>query len=89
MLSSVDLTSPLSLGGALSDRIDRGDRLHFHHRHGLLVKLTGGGRTAERQKPLDEFNNGVVMTHRPLNPDELFEVSVVIGCLNNNNFVFD
>jgi neuralized-like protein 4 len=23
---------------------------------------------------MDDFNNGVVLTHRPLKPDELFEV---------------
>ena len=50
------------------------DRLRFHARHGLLVKLSCNSRTAERLKPLDEFNNGVVMTHRPLRDDELFEV---------------
>lgn len=40
-----------------------------------MVKLTNYKRTAERKKPVDEFNNGVVMTHRPLLDDELFEVS--------------
>lgn len=50
------------------------DRLRFHARHGMLVKLSCNARTAERLKPLDEFNNGVVMTHRPLRDDELFEV---------------
>jgi len=54
-----------------------GDRLSFHERYGTLVKLTNGRRTAERQRPLDEFNNGVVMTARPLRNDERFEVSVI------------
>ena len=53
------------------------DRLRFHARHGLLVKLSCNARTAERLKPLDEFNNGVVMTHRPLRDDELFEVQQI------------
>lgn len=76
---STDLISNLSLNmniptaefqtGALA-----GDKLRFHSRHGLLVKLSCNARTAERLKPLDEFNNGVVMTHRPLRDGELFEV---------------
>ena len=50
------------------------DRLQFHERCGTLVKLSCNNRTAERRRPLDEFNNGVVMTHRPLRDNELFEV---------------
>lgn len=53
----------------------REDRLRFHERVGSLVKLSNNARTAERRRPLDEFNNGVVMTHRPLRDNELFEVS--------------
>lgn len=71
MISSVELISPISLACAMPERPDR---LRFHSRHGILVRLSSGGRTAERLRPLDEFNNGVVMTHRPLLPDELFEV---------------
>lgn len=52
----------------------REDRLRFHERVGSLVKLSNNARTAERIRPLDEFNNGVVMTHRPLRDNELFEV---------------
>lgn len=51
------------------------DRLQFHERCGNLVKLSCNNRTAERRCPLDEFNNGVVMTHRPLRDNELFEAS--------------
>lgn len=51
------------------------DRLQFHERCGTLVKLSCNNRTAERRCPLDEFNNGVVMTHRPLRDNELFEAS--------------
>lgn len=54
----------------------REDRLKFHERVGTLVKLSNNARTAERRRPLDEFNNGVVMTHRPLRDNELFEVSI-------------
>jgi Neuralized len=49
-------------------------QLVFHERCGTLVKLSNGRRTAERLRPLDEFNNGVVMTARPLKDNERFEV---------------
>lgn len=52
------------------------DRLHFHMRCGSLVNLSANNRTAERRRPLDEFNNGVVMTHRPLRDNELFEIRI-------------
>ncbi|XP_076236666.1 neuralized E3 ubiquitin protein ligase 4 isoform X2 [Calliopsis andreniformis] len=54
----------------------REDRLRFHERVGSMVKLSNNARTAERIRPLDEFNNGVVMTHRPLRDNELFEVRI-------------
>ncbi|OAD58573.1 Neuralized-like protein 4 [Eufriesea mexicana] len=54
----------------------REDRLRFHERVGSLAKLSNNARTAERRRPLDEFNNGVVMTHRPLRDNELFEVRI-------------
>lgn len=52
------------------------DRLHFHVRCGSLVHLSANNRSAERRRPLDEFNNGVVMTHRPLRDNELFEIRI-------------
>lgn len=58
--------------GALLDN----DRLHFHVRCGSLVNLSANNRTAERRRPLDEFNNGVVMTQRPLRDNELFEIRI-------------
>ncbi len=33
-----------------------------------MVKLSNNNRTAERRRPYDEFNNGVVMTHRYFPP---------------------
>ncbi|KAG7212691.1 hypothetical protein KM043_012968 [Ampulex compressa] len=54
----------------------REDRLRFHERVGTLVKLSNNARTAERRRPVDEFNNGVVMTHRPLRDNELFEIRI-------------
>lgn len=54
----------------------RQDKLRFHDRCGSLVKLSNGNRSAERRRPLDEFNNGVVMTHRALRDSELFEIRI-------------
>lgn len=51
------------------------DRLRFHDKCGTLVKLSNSSRTAERRRPLDEFNNGVVMSSRALRENELFEVN--------------
>ncbi|XP_021710661.1 neuralized-like protein 4 [Aedes aegypti] len=62
--------------GAGSDPMDPNDKLRFHTRCGSLVKLSANCRTAERRRPLDEFNNGVVMTHRPLRDNELFEIRI-------------
>lgn len=55
------------------------DALLFHEKCGTLIKLSNNNKTAERRRPLDEFNNGVVMTNRPLRHNEMFEV-----CLFNN-----
>lgn len=33
-------------------------------------------RSAERARPLDDYNNGVVMTHRPLYDNEFFEIRI-------------
>ena len=40
------------------------------------MKLSNGGRTAERLDPVKTFNNGIVMTNRPLQNDEMFEVGI-------------
>lgn len=66
----------LLLSLSLPEEIPRPDKLRFHERCGSLVKLSNGQRTAERRRPLDEFNNGVVMTHRPLRDSELFEIRI-------------
>ena len=50
------------------------ERLVFHERCGTLIRFNNMRRTAERVRALDEFNNGVIMTNRPLKDDELFEV---------------
>ena len=64
-------------GGAMSTAgggSGSNSKIRFHERHGTLIKLGNNSRTAERKRPLDEFNNGVVMTHRPLRDNELFEI---------------
>ncbi|XP_024082725.1 neuralized-like protein 4 isoform X2 [Cimex lectularius] len=52
------------------------ERLRFHERTGSLVKLSCNGRSAERLRPFDEFNNAVVMTSKPLVDDQLFEIRI-------------
>ena len=64
-------TSASSDDDAAQARIDI---LRFHDRCGKLVKLSNSRRSAERERPLDEFNNGVVMTNRAIQDNEIFEV---------------
>ncbi|XP_068632829.1 neuralized-like protein 4 [Battus philenor] len=52
------------------------DRIRFHPRCGILVLLSNNNKSAERARPLDDYNNGVVMTHRPLYDDEIFEIRI-------------
>ncbi|EDV96611.1 neuralized-like protein 4 [Drosophila grimshawi] len=81
---SLDALARLNLNGnascssssGIGDFYDVNDRLRFHTRCGSLVKLVPNFRSAERRRPLDEFNNGVVMTHRPLRDNELFEIRI-------------
>lgn len=61
---------------SLPEETPRNDKLRFHERCGSLVKLSNGHRSAERRRPLDEFNNGVVMTYRSLRDSELFEIRI-------------
>lgn len=76
---SVNLNVNVNLPKNASLAAIREDRLKFHERVGSLVKLSNNARTAERRRPLDEFNNGVVMTHRALRDNELFEVREFIS----------
>lgn len=71
-----DTAGNANFGQGSSNGFDMNDRLHFHSRCGSLVNLSANSRTAERRRPLDEFNNGVVMTHRPLRDNELFEIRI-------------
>lgn len=47
----------------------------FHPHCGSLIKLSNNNRTAERQRPTEEFKNAVTLTNVPLRNDEMFEVS--------------
>lgn len=60
-----------------TDASPSNEMLTFHQKCGSLIKLTNDIRTAERKRPLDEFNNGVVMTNRPIKNDEMFEVCFI------------
>lgn len=74
--SDCDSSGQSSLVASGANYYDLNDRLHFHNRCGSLISLSSNSRTAERRRPLDEFNNGVVMTHRPLKDNELFEIRI-------------
>ncbi|KAK9882477.1 hypothetical protein WA026_021818 [Henosepilachna vigintioctopunctata] len=74
--NSLDIRMDMNISLSLPEESPRQDRLRFHDRCGSLVKLSNGNRTAERRRPLDEFNNGVVMTHRALRDSELFEIRI-------------
>lgn len=84
-LLNVNLSSPpagdgLGSGGAATSPIlTSNDALLFHEKCGTLIKLSNNNKTAERRRPLDEFNNGVVMTNRPLRDNEMFEVCKLPG----------
>uniref|UniRef100_A0A8C5F042 Neuralized-like protein 4 n=1 Tax=Gouania willdenowi TaxID=441366 RepID=A0A8C5F042_GOUWI len=62
--------------GVLSGGMTTNDALLFHEKCGTLIKLSNNNKTAERRRPLDEFNNGVVMTNRPLRHNEMFEIRI-------------
>ncbi|XP_074839129.1 neuralized-like protein 4 isoform X2 [Carettochelys insculpta] len=73
-LLAVSLGSPP--GGAGPPAPTSNDALLFHEKCGSLIKLSNSHKTAERRRPLDEFNNGVVMTNRPLRDNEMFEIRI-------------
>lgn len=68
-------TGPVVVTGGMTTN----DALLFHEKCGTLIKLSNNNKTAERRRPLDEFNNGVVMTNRPLRHNEMFEVTSLTG----------
>ncbi|PAA74013.1 hypothetical protein BOX15_Mlig004187g1 [Macrostomum lignano] len=56
--------------------LDDAEELTFHRKCGTLVRLSTDRRVAERRKPFDEFNNGVVVSSRPLRDNELFKIRI-------------
>ena len=48
----------------------------FHTRTGALVTLSNDNKTAQRNHPAQEFNNGVVLSAEPLRDNQLFEVKI-------------
>lgn len=57
-----------------SDYDDRNDRLCFHQTCGSNAQVTHSLRTCLRPNASEDFNNGVVLTKRPLKPNEIFQV---------------
>uniref|UniRef100_A0A8C1ANY4 Neuralized-like protein 4 n=1 Tax=Cyprinus carpio carpio TaxID=630221 RepID=A0A8C1ANY4_CYPCA len=81
-LSSSSNSSPAGNSGGVAGLgvaaggMTTNDALLFHEKCGTLIKLSNNNKTAERRRPLDEFNNGVVMTNRPLRNNEMFEIRI-------------
>ena len=48
----------------------------FHSRTGTLVTLSNDNRTARRNHPTQEFNNGVILGADPLKDGQIFEVRI-------------
>ena len=48
----------------------------FHRRCGSMVTVSNNGRTAQRNHPAQEFNNGVVLSAEPIRDNHLFEVKI-------------
>ena len=57
-------------------QMERGGRMEFYRKTGSLVSLSNGGRTALRNHPAQEFNNGVVLSAEPLRDGQVFEVRI-------------
>lgn len=74
--NSLDIRMDMNVSVNIPEETPRYERMRFHEKCGTLIRFTCGFRTAERRRPLDEFNNGVVMTNRPLRDDELFEIRI-------------
>ena len=54
--------------------MEEAERLLFHPRCGSHAAVIMGGQTAHRPNAIDDFNCGVVLTNRPLKPNEFFDV---------------
>lgn len=56
--------------------ISDSDELLFHPNCGFHAAVINNGRTAHRPESMNDFNHGVVLTNRPLRPNEIFEVKL-------------
>lgn len=64
-----------AVGGMVHD-LEEENRLLFHHNCGSHAAVVNRGSTAHRPNADDDFNFGVVLTNRPLKPNEVFEVKL-------------
>ncbi|TRZ06417.1 hypothetical protein HGM15179_020690, partial [Zosterops borbonicus] len=87
-VTTVTTTAPNDAGSESTEVLApslTNEALLFHEKCGALIKLSNGHKTAERRRPLDEFNNGVVLTNRPLRDGEMFEEGDHIGLTRKAN----
>lgn len=59
--------------------------LEFHENHGRNIQLGDGCRTAKR---IASYNQGVVISSRPLPREQLFQVNYVVLLTNTDYVVF-
>ena len=74
-LSVVNVSVSAGTSTTLSQTAQSTASVCFHPHCGSLIRLSNNNRTAERQRPTEEFKNAVTLTNVPLRNDELFEVS--------------
>ena len=74
LVSLIDREDAEKTNGNAPVAEELGDQLLFHPRCGLQAAVVNGGTTAHRPNAQSDFNHGVVLTARPLRPDEIFEV---------------
>lgn len=70
------IEAPLSTPSQEITPVSNESFFKFSPFHGGQVAVSHNCRSAVRINPLCEFNNAIVMSHRPLRDNELFEVIV-------------
>ncbi|KAF4514225.1 UNVERIFIED_CONTAM: hypothetical protein B566_EDAN019492, partial [Ephemera danica] len=75
IVSSQELGSSSLMSSVLSNTCMYSD-LRFHHSHGKNARISNNGLTASRPRAFGEFNDAIVISNRPLQEGELFEVVV-------------
>ena len=56
--------------------VSRDRNVSFNHIHGANAIISDDGKKVTRQSPDSEFTEGSVFSRRPLNRNELFEISI-------------